>query len=281
MGQGQGPLAWVLKEWGWTRQGEGVLGTADGNLDLNQDGDAAIKSVATKAWVDWMWNSESRVQREDDYKERLEGRQPMLRAHQNWMVSGEKAEGASKSRIAWMSARCGKQASQEGARGPVCRCGHLEPTRYHWAWECPFTGGPADRRAPPRSESEKRLCVPLVQRPIRGRDERDESPLQGIRQEVAKLIGESGVATIATDGGAMGGYFDERVASFGVAVGSKRVRGRVGGMDQTAYKAEAWALYKVLRSIQGLRGTIWIIIDNQAVQREAEARRLEAVRGRG
>ena len=80
-------------------------------------------------------------------------------------------------------------------------------------------------------------------------------------------------AVVATDGGAQGRVFRERVAAYGVAVGNKTWHGRVGGIDQTAYMAELWALYKVVKSIEGLGGEIWIIIDNFAVMSEAEKRR--------
>ena len=64
-----------------------------------------------------------------------------------------------------------------------------------------------------------------------------------------------------------------RVGSYGVAVGEVRRGGILGGLDQTCYKAEAWALFKLMRSIAGVQGEIWVIIDNLPVMREAESRR--------
>ena len=86
-------------------------------------------------------------------------------------------------------------------------------------------------------------------------------------------VWRAGRAVIATDGGAQGKIFKERVAAYGVAVGMRSWNGRVGGIDQSAYMAEVWALYKVLKSIEGLGGEIWIIIDNYAVMDEADRRR--------
>ena len=45
-------------------------------------------------------------------------------------------------------------------------------------------------------------------------------------------------------------------------------------LDQTSYKAELWALFKLVRTIADVRGEIWVIIDNMSVQREAELRRV-------
>ena len=50
-------------------------------------------------------------------------------------------------------------------------------------------------------------------------------------------------------------------------------RGAVGGLDQTSYKSELWALYKLLISVKGIAHKIVVIIDNQAVAREAMARK--------
>ena len=49
----------------------------------------------------------------------------------------------------------------------------------------------------------------------------------------------------------------------------------IGGLDQTSYKSELWALYKLIKSIAGMRGSITIIIDNQAVAREAALRKMK------
>ena len=75
-----------------------------------------------------------------------------------------------------------------------------------------------------------------------------------VLEEVERRVAAEGYAIVATDGGSMGGSFRYRVASFGVAVGTARARGRVGGLDQTAYKAEVWALFKLMRTIAGVEG---------------------------
>ena len=125
------------------------------------------------------------------------------------------------------------------------------------------------------------MCVPLVRRPRRGWVSREWGPLQGIRDEVLKQLRHGGKALIATDGGAMGDNHAERVGSIGVAVGGARAQGPLGGIDQTSYMAEVWALYKVMRSIAGIEGEIWVIIDNQSVQREADRWRTGTRKGVG
>ena len=82
-----------------------------------------------------------------------------------------------------------------------------------------------------------------------------------------------GYALVATDGASKGGCWEERIASFGIAVGKFRFRGELGGMDHTAYKAEVWALYRLLQSIQGVQQDIRLMIDNLAVVQEANLRK--------
>ena len=79
-------------------------------------------------------------------------------------------------------------------------------------------------------------------------------------------------ALIATDGGSKGTGFEDRVASFGVAVGDRAWKGNVGGLDQASYKSELWALFKLMTSIRGMNHRVTVIIDNQAVAREAALR---------
>ena len=64
-------------------------------------------------------------------------------------------------------------------------------------------------------------------------------------------------------------------------MGGARAQGPLGGIDQTSYMAEVWALYKVMRSIAGVEGEIWVIIDNQSVQREADKWRTGTRKGVG
>ena len=157
-------------------------------------------------------------------------------------------------------------------RDSVCACDVSQPRRHHWAWDCPVTCGTAPNRPVPRHESEKRLCVPVVLRPDRAQHPLEEGAVPGIRMATQQELAARGRAIIATDGGAMGGSLEERVASFGIAVGSVQRRGEVGGMDNTSYKAEVWALYRLMQSIDHLGGDILVIIDNLAVVREARLR---------
>ena len=222
-----------------------------------------------------MWKREPRVRKSEGYEQALIGKSPCVAAHKDWMRMKTPIKGVATTRIAWMYARHGPMVE-----GSVCRCGHPEPTRAHWAWECPendASGG----RAPPQNEGENRLCVPLVRRPRRGWVSREWGPLQGIRDEVLKQLRRGGKALIATDGGAMGDNHAERVGPIGVAVGGARAQGPLGGIDQTSYMAEVWALYKVMRSIAGVEGEIWVIIDNQSVQREADRWRTGTRKGVG
>jgi hypothetical protein len=256
----------VCKMWKWESMGEGVYKTQDGLLSLLDDGLSAITYVAERAWKDWMWRDESRVRRDEDYETRCAGREPLVDAHKEWNHEERRMEGVANERAGWMYARCGNWTGMEHS---LCRCQQAKPDRSHWAWECEVTCGPAGRRAVPAGEGERRLCVPLVERPDRGWQERSWGEIAGLRQEVQKEIRVTGRAVVGTDGGAAGKVADERVAAYGVAVAKKQYYGEVGGMDQTAYMAELWALYKVLRSLRQLTGEIWIIIDNWAVCGEA------------
>ena len=113
----------------------------------------------------------------------------------------------------------------------------------------------------------------MVERPTHP-EWRDYSGIQGIREVITAEIRRRGWALIATDGGSKGKTFEERKASYGIAAGQRTWEGRVGGLDQTSYKSELWALYKLLKSIAGVRGRIIVIIDNQAVAREAALRKV-------
>ena len=190
---------------------------------------------------------------------------PTVQGHKAWLATAKGTTGVSPNRVAWMYATHGPQIPQS-----VCACGCEEPRRHHWAWECKDTGG--DKVEPPRSESEKRLCVPLVERPNH-EEHRNYAPIRGIRSAVEATIRSRGWALIATDGGSKGTSFEERRASIGIAVGDKKWHEPIGGLDQTSYKSEVWALYKLLESIKGIRGKVVVIIDNQAVAREAALRR--------
>ena len=80
------------------------------------------------------------------------------------------------------------------------------------------------------------------------------------------------LALVATDGGSKGSCFDDRWASFGIALEDRYWNGRVGGLDQTSYKSELWALFKMVITIKAIQGRIVVIIGNQAVAREAALR---------
>ena len=248
----------------------GRLRTADGPLCLLLEGRSAVRQVAVRAWSDWLWLGESRVRRDEDYHERWRGLAPYAEAHKEWNLEPCRVIGVSNARVGWMYARHGKW---EGLEHSLCRCGASTPDRAHWAWECTFTGGAQTAARVPAHQGERRLCVPLVDRPARGWEERSWGVIGGLRTAVVSEVWRVGRAVIATDGGAQGKIFRERVAAYGVAVGMRTWNGRVGGIDQSAYMAELWALYKVLKSIEGLGGEIWIIIDNYAVMDEADRRR--------
>ncbi len=88
------------------------------------------------------------------------------------------------------------------------------------------------------------------------------------------MLQRYGRAIIATDGSSLGDLMVEKIATFGIAVGDRVWGGYLGGLDQTSYMSEVWGLYKLLASITDMEGEIWVIIDNNSVQKEAEARRL-------
>ena len=138
-----------------------------------------------------------------------------------------------------------------------CACGQYTPDRAHWAWECRWCNGGhlIKNRHQPQEEGERRLCVPLVQRPTRGWDDKNWRVVPGLRRAVKAEARQTGRAVIATDGGAECASWHERVGAFGVAVGNFNYGARLLGMDQTPYVAELWALCKTMLSVKGLCGS--------------------------
>ena len=67
--------------WEWEDTETGMIRTADGPLCLLHEGRSAVKQVAVRAWADWLWLGESRVRRDEDYKERWQGLEPDAEAH--------------------------------------------------------------------------------------------------------------------------------------------------------------------------------------------------------
>ena len=265
MSKGRDPLAWVMDTWTWRRgQGKEVI-TRDGVLVLGEDGKKVVAEVARRAWEDWLWAAETRTQREENPMRDIAFARPDIRGHKEWAKAAKGEPGVSSNRVTWMYATHGPQIP-----GSRCTCLEKEPRRHHWAWECARAG--CEGVEPPRHESEKRLCVPMVERP-QNAEARDYNRIQGIKEAVKAEIRRHGWALVATDGGSIGKNLEERRASYGIAVGQSTWEGSVGGLDQTSYKSELWALYKLLRSIAGTRGRIVVIIDNQAVAREATLRK--------
>ena len=154
-----------------------------------------------------------------------------------------------------MYAPHGKWAGFEHTR---CACGALAPDRAHWGWECKWCNGGKQitNRIKPIEEGERRLCVPLVERPWRGWKGKNWNPIPDLRKAVREEIRRKGRAIIATDGGAEGASWQERVGVFGVAVGNFDHGATLRGLDQTPYAAELWALYKTMVSITGLTDEI-------------------------
>jgi hypothetical protein len=264
------PLKRVLRDWQWIQRSETSYETADGPIDLILDSVSAVDSIAKRAWRDWMWKSESRVQRSPDYEMQWFGREPMLDEHVKWNAKHPLVNGVRNERVGWMYARHGKWAGLEHTR---CRCGQARPDRAHWAWECTFTNDERNLalRPVPVGEGERRLCVPLVQRVDRGWQPRNWDPVPGLLNYVLSHLAASGNVVIATDGGACGAQWRDRVAAFGVAVGDFTYSEQLYGVDNSAYAAELWALYKVCVTIAGVPDPIIIIIDNMAVVRGAKA----------
>ena len=213
------PMNQVCKKWNWTHLEGARYQTRDGVLNLAMDGKATIKSICRRAWVDWLWLGESRVQRSANQEQELEGKEPLTTAHRKWNTQPPRAEGVRNERIGWMYAPCGKWKGRENS---LCRCMQPTPDRAHWAWECTWTNGgrPTTERAAPRNEGERRMAIPLVERPRRGWDERNFDAINGLREAADREHREKGRVVIATDGGAMGDAWDERVGAFGVAVGT-------------------------------------------------------------
>ena len=51
-----------------------------------------------------------------------------------------------------------------------------------------------------------------------------------------------------------------QVASVGIAVGDWDWGCELGGIDQSSYMGEVWALYWLMLAIQGIQGDVWVII---------------------
>ena len=111
----------------------------------------------------------------------------------------------------------------------------------------------------------------MVERPDHDKP-RNYGPVWGLKPATQRAISRRGWALIATDGGSKGTCFEDRKASTGIALENKCWSGEVEGLYQTSYKAELWALYKLVTSIKGVQGHVVVIIDNQAVAREATLR---------
>ena len=198
VGKGK-PMTNVCDWLGWTHRGGSRYETRDGILDLNRDGNATINAILRRAWVDWMGITESRVLRSPDQLQKLVGSEPLTAAHRAWNKATRKVEGICNERVGWMYAPHGKWTGYEHTK---CACGADTPDRAHWAWECKWCNGgrPINERDKPYEEGERRLCVPLVERPIRGWTPKDCEPIPGLRAAVQSDAFIHRRAIVATDG---------------------------------------------------------------------------------
>ena len=80
-----------------------------------------------------MWLKEGRVMRDEDYRERWKGKEPLLDAHRQWNRSEKRVEGIRMERVGWMYARHGKWQGV-GLDNSRCRCSQPRPDIAHWGW---------------------------------------------------------------------------------------------------------------------------------------------------
>ena len=89
------------------------------------DAMCTINQVVERAWRDWLWKDEPRVQR--NYVERCKGRHPFVEAHRAWSEEASKAEGVANERVDRVFASCGIWSTPCASAymlRPIGRTGH-------------------------------------------------------------------------------------------------------------------------------------------------------------
>ena len=73
-------------------------------LDLQADGRTTIKAVTQRAWEEWLWHQESRVQRTESYRQDLSDSRPSVEGQKAWQRKAPREQGISALRVAWQYA---------------------------------------------------------------------------------------------------------------------------------------------------------------------------------
>lgn len=141
-----------------------------------------------------------------------------------------------------------------------CSCGEQNPTRRHWFWDCPDTGGSGESRKPV-GELEGGIAVPVVPRYSINTPRRQWEQL-AVKGMLRRAPQE---ALVATDEGFKGG-----IATTGIAIeltsGEKLCEGApVTGETQTSYIGELEALASLFQAARGSGKMLTIAIDNSSV----------------
>ena len=106
------------------RDPDGCFITADSVMDTMEDGTKTIREVAERAWVESMWRKKSRVAETPAGLRGLSHREPLTSAHKAWFNAAPKDKIIVNRRVAWASAKCGREAGLEHS---TCQCGHPSP----------------------------------------------------------------------------------------------------------------------------------------------------------
>ena len=173
------------------------------------------------------------------------------------------------------------QQSKRVPENITCMCGHAMPDRRHRLWQCKATaiGAPMPRKA--TCELEHGLGVPMVTKFPRPPLRRYNIPT-GLAEAI-RLAAEAsvdGIARLATDGSVLEPRnLWHRSGGFGIAVQTtpdnqqlcKQFHGMVGGLDQCSAAAELYGIMVARRAARQSQTPIYIVCDNQAVQRQADA----------
>ena len=120
------PLHWIVQHWAWHRKEPGTLRARDGDLLLGEDGGTIIKTVAKRAWEEWLWASENRTLRDGCPCMDIAHARPAIQGHKAWLAKASGAPGASPNRVAWMYATHGPQIP-----GSEWTCKEPQPRRHH------------------------------------------------------------------------------------------------------------------------------------------------------
>ena len=120
------PANRLSSNWGWTWLGEGRYQTRGGVLDLDRDGEATIRHVAVRAWIDIMWKGESRAI--DTKGAEYDFQELYMTAHYDFRWRDVGLACAAHGPLVAFEYKVDEQTV-------VCACGAPRPTHSHWAFQ--------------------------------------------------------------------------------------------------------------------------------------------------